>query len=251
MKNFLSLRKKLIADVYGKFKTNRLGKNYSKIKALICLELGSVFAFFFIKLNIKPNLITFIYIILILAATFLFGTGKENLIYIGVLIFFFKNSLDLIDGFIARITKQTSALGHKLDTWAGYISLICFQLALGLYVYSRSLNVHYLYFTLLIVTLSAIDFKKHYLSISNRKKIHNFKKPSSKKNENIILSIFFKIFSTLDYDARSRYTDLVLLVIIIETFKNELMLSPIIIYVWVLTNLGKFLYKAFKTYNLE
>ena len=61
---------------------------------------------------------------------------------------------------------------------------------------------------------------------------------------------FFKIFSILDYDARSRYTDLVLLVIIIETFQNKLILSPIIIYVWVLTNLGKFLYKAFKTYNL-
>ena len=119
-----------------------------------------------------------------------------------------------------------------------------------MYVYSKNLNVHYLYFTLLIVTLSAIDFKKHYLSISNEKKIHNFKKLSSRKNHNIILSFFFKIFSILDYDARSRYTDLVLLVIIIETFQNKLILSPIIIYVWVLTNLGKFLYKAFKTYNL-
>jgi len=256
MKNFLSIRKQLVKDVYNKFKTNRLGKNYSKIKALICLELGAVFAFIFIRLKIKPNVITFFYILLILIATVLLASGQRNLIYLGIFIFFFKNSLDLIDGFIARITGETSEIGHKLDTWAGSISLICFQLALGLYVYSKSLNINYLYLTLIIVSLSAIDFKKHYLSLTsskNNNKIYNYRNSLSKKykkSPNLIFYYLFKILEILNYDGRSRYTDLILLLIIIENYQNQLILSNIVVYIWVLTNVAKFLYKGYKTYNI-
>jgi len=256
MNDFLSIRKKLVKDVYDKFETNRLGKNYSKVKALINLELGAILAFFFIKLKIKPNIITFFYILLVLIATFLLASGKENLIYFGVLIFFFKNSIDLIDGFIARITNTASEIGHKLDTWAGTISLICFQLALGLYVYSKSLNIHYLYLTLIIVTLSAIDFKKHYLSLSSTEsnnEIYNYRNllgQEYKKSSNSIFYYLFKILEILDYDGRSRYTDLILLLIVIENYQNKLILSNAVVYIWVLTNVFKFLYKVYKTYNI-
>ena len=40
MISFLNIRKKFYADVNRKFKNNRLGKNYSKFKAYICLEIG-------------------------------------------------------------------------------------------------------------------------------------------------------------------------------------------------------------------
>ena len=46
MISFIKLRRKFYTDVYNKFKTNRLGKNYSKVKALICLELGIILTYF-------------------------------------------------------------------------------------------------------------------------------------------------------------------------------------------------------------
>ena len=134
--------------------------------------------------------------------------------------------------------------------------MICFQLALGLYVYSKSLNIHYLYLTLIIVTLSAIDFKKHYLSLSSTEsnnEIYNYRNllgQEYKKSSNSIFYYLFKILEILDYDGRSRYTDLILLLIVIENYQNKLILSNAVVYIWVLTNVFKFLYKVYKTYNI-
>ena len=71
-----------------------------------------------------------------------------------------------------------------------------------------------------------------------------------KKSSNSIFYYLFKILEILDYDGRSRYTDLILLLIVIENYQNKLILSNAVVYIWVLTNVFKFLYKVYKTYNI-
>ena len=71
-----------------------------------------------------------------------------------------------------------------------------------------------------------------------------------KKSSNVIFYYLFKILEILDYDGRSRYTDLILLLIIVENYQNKLILSNVVVYIWVLTNVFKFLYKVYKTYNI-
>ena len=90
MISFIKLRRKFYTDVYNKFKTNRLGKNYSKVKALICLELGIILTYFFLKTSTRPNIVTIIFILLVLLATILIGSGNKDFILLGIIIFFLK-----------------------------------------------------------------------------------------------------------------------------------------------------------------
>ena len=60
--------------------------------------------------------------------------------------------------------KNSSEMGHILDTWAGQISLIGFQVAIGLYLYSVLENINYLYLIIINLLTYALDFKKHFLT---------------------------------------------------------------------------------------
>ena len=97
MNNYFSIRKKFYKDVLIKFKKNKLGKNYSKLKAFICLELGIICAYFSI-FKIKPNTITFIFIFIVILASILLGSGNDTLVKVGVLIFFLKTLSILLTG---------------------------------------------------------------------------------------------------------------------------------------------------------
>ena len=246
MISFIKLRRKFYTDVYNKFKTNRLGKNYSKVKALICLELGIILTYFFLKTSTRPNIVTIIFILLVLLATILIGSGNKDFILLGIVIFFFKNSLDLSDGFIARITKQTSPLGSILDMWAGLTSIIFFQIALGLYLFTKTELSTYLILLLVIITLNSLDFKNFYLisakDLKNKNKLDFRNKFQKQKNKNLLI----RIFEILDYDGRSRYTDIVLLTLLIEINYSNFFISKYILFIWFITSIGKFFYKFYK-----
>ena len=250
MNNYFSIRKKFYKDVLIKFKKNKLGKNYSKLKAFICLELGIICAYFFSIFKIKPNTITFIFIFIVILASILLGSGNDTLVKVGVLIFFLKNTLDLTDGFMARLNKQISHLGHILDTWAGTISIIFFQIGVGLYVFSKDNNLIFLYLLFSIIIFQAIDFKKHYLTEFKKLKKKNIVEYRNefkiKHKKNLIL----RFFQILDYDGRSRYTDIVLLFIVLEHNYNQFFLTKYVLVLWFFTNLSKFFYKFFRTYKL-
>ena len=250
MNNYFTIRKKFYKDVLIKFKKNKLGKNYSKFKAFICLEFGIIFAYFFSIFKIKPNVITLIFILIVILASILLGSKVGNLVNIGVLIFFLKNSLDLTDGFIARLNKQTSPLGHILDTWAGTISIIFFQIGVGLFVFSKDSNLVYIFLLFSIIIFQTIDFKKHYLTEFKKvkkKNIIEYKNEfKNKHKKNLIL----RLFQILDYDGRSRYTDLVLLLIVLEHNYNLFFLTKYVLLLWFFTNLSKFFYKFLRTYKL-
>ena len=251
MSNYLDLRKKLVKDVNHKFKTNRLGKNYSKLKALLNLEIGAILAFVFVKFKIKPNQITFLYIFLIFIGVYLFFTGQDKFVLVGCLIFFFKNSIDLIDGFIARVQKNSSEMGHILDTWAGQISLIGFQVAIGLYLYSVLENINYLYLIIINLLTYALDFKKHFLTNKLNFKKKNLDMRDHFFREKLSLKkIIIKVLLFFEYDGRSRYTDLILLLILFEMYLGYILLLNLIFIFWSIINLIKFFYKIMRIYEI-
>ena len=261
MKNFVEnyklIRKNLYEDVFSSLKLHGWKKKYSKIKALLCIEIGAFLTFFALKFKVKPNTITLLFVLLVVIATILLSSKNNILVIIGLFIFFLKNTLDLIDGHIARVTKQTSNIGHILDIWGGAVSHIFFQIATCLYVYSRTSDAIFLVAILIICVLSLLDFKKHYLFFSEKEEQKKFtsdwktQKEKIKNNFYGLKKQFVKIFLILDYDGRSRYTDLVILIILVEIFKNQLIITTIIPYLWVATNIVKFLYKFYLIINVE
>ena len=257
IENFKLIRKNLYEDVFSSLKLYGWNKKYSKVKALMCIEIGAILAFLAIKFKIKPNAITFSFIFLVFLATFFLSTGNDVLIIFGLIIFFLKNTLDLIDGYVARSTNQTSNLGHILDVWAGVISHMLFQIATCLYVYSKTLNSFFLYVSLIIAVLSFLDFKKHYLSLSKKESEEKIASDWKLKKQNIAekfsgaIKYLVKLLLILDYDGRSRYTDLVILIVLIEVFKSQLILTHIIVLIWLSTSIAKFFYKLYSMLILE
>ena len=60
-------------------------------------------------------------------------------------------------------------------------------------------------------------------------------------------NFLIRFFGSLDYDGRSRYTDLVLLVILIDLYNFNLFLSKYVLILLLITNTSKFIYKFYKT----
>jgi phosphatidylglycerophosphate synthase len=83
----------------------------------------SVFtSYFFIRMGIGPNLITLIWLLMLLAAAFLFSLNqyRYDLLAAGLMIFHFI--LDCSDGEVARITKRTSRVGTIFEQMVHWIT---------------------------------------------------------------------------------------------------------------------------------
>lgn len=71
-----------------------------------------------LKMKIHPNVITIISLLFILYAGYCFFVGQ---LIIGAVLYFVYFLGDVLDGKWARLTKQTSKIGVKLDHWASII----------------------------------------------------------------------------------------------------------------------------------
>lgn len=250
MYNYSDIRKKFYKDILRKFNDKLLGKYYSKFKSLLYLEIGIIIVFFLLKLKIKPNSVTLFFSIIVIFASIMLGSKINELIFFSIVIFYFVKSLDFVDGFMARLTRQSSSLGHALDTWGGLVIYNFFQIGIGLYVFSKSNEIIFIYFLLTILSLNLIDFKKHYLaefSYKKKNKINYYRKQFKLENKKNYLK---KLFAILDYDGRSRYNDIILFFIILEINFTELFITKYIFTIWFFTSILKFIFKFVKTYNL-
>lgn len=86
----------------------------------------------FLKLKIKPNMVSLISIFPSIIGFLLVGFGNTLMIkLIGVLMFFLWNLLDGVDGNIARYTKQFSKTGSLWDATSGYVAMVMTFMAMG------------------------------------------------------------------------------------------------------------------------
>jgi hypothetical protein len=90
--------------------------------------------------------------------------------------------------------------------------------------------------------LSSLDIRKRKKILTTFYSIQSLK---NKKNfyfkEKVI-----KFFSLLDYSGGTRYTDLVILILIIEIYNSSLILTPAICVLWSLLIISKFVYFKLK-----
>ena len=108
----------------------------------------------FIFLNIHPNIVTIVGIVLGLTAAFFYSTGNIFYAKIGSIIFFFAACFDHVDGEVARKLNKTSVFGHYLDHIGVCISYIALFIGLGFYAEKNfNLGLNYAYVSALCVFL--------------------------------------------------------------------------------------------------
>ena len=112
-KSYYKIRKLFISDISLKYQKeykinihNWLHNPYYTLKYKFICELASIISFLIFKTKITPNFITLINLLFALAAMLIFLFNFEQLIILGIFIFFSKQVLDNIDGFIARKKKN-------------------------------------------------------------------------------------------------------------------------------------------------
>ena len=267
MNSLSKIRKKLYKEVYSKHSAtskiakfmvyqpiNTWGKNiYLKLKYYFIIEIACLISWLSLKFKIHPNSLSILNVFLAFAAFLLLCSNDEYLNYFALALFFSKNILDYADGFVARNQNRTSATGAFLDEWSGIVFYFCFYFSLPIYVFQKTGNEIYLLITILMFFFKFINPKNFLLS---NKFLHSV----GSKNKNKILDIFHsirsiktkkriyfkervvKFFSLLDYSGGTRYTDLVILILIIEIYTNRLILTPVICIIWCLLIILKFCY---------
>ena len=204
---------------------------YSSFKAIIYIELSSIFTYLIQFTSLSANHVSLMYSISGVVGGFLIISNSETLIICGLLIFFLKGFLDWSDGFVARIKKQSSSIGHLLDTWGTHIGNISLMTSIGVYCYNSSGDNIFLFATIIILFLNLIDFKlftfhQAFYEVLNKNIKINFKKKINKNKyeENIFVKILKNFM-----DHRARTVDTICLFLLLEIVYNFDYFSKIIL----------------------
>ena len=223
--NYLTVRKKFINKLVFKFQKdysidlrNWKQNPYIRLKYIYISELSALLSFFAFNINLKPNTITYCNIILALLAPVFFIIENGNFIYLSLIIYFSKNILDNVDGFIAREKKLTSKYGAKLDILSGHIYYYSILTSLVIHNYSFSSEK--------IILIIGFSFLFLDLTYSKSSKVAQKLNLSRKKILNKKIYSFLKL---LNFDGRTKITDIIILIILLEVFLNINLLSKIII----------------------
>ncbi len=92
--------------------------------------LGYLWAVFFAKLHIHPNVVTILSILLGIAAACFFALDDLWLNVTGIFLLIWANLYDSADGQLARMTGQKTRLGRILDGFAGDVWFFCIYFAI-------------------------------------------------------------------------------------------------------------------------
>lgn len=242
---YISLQKKYVNDVHQKFKKQysidlgaRSKNLYIRLKYIYNNYIGAFFAYFFIKSNISANTITCINGALGLLALSIFLFNLENLKIIGIIIFFSKNILDNVDGFVARFKNETSKLGDKLDLYSAYVYHFAILISLAVNNFYQSNEIFILMLLIMIIFLDIFNPMR-------LKKVQRNLKNSKKKLYNTSLYTLLRI---TNYDGRTTITDMIILILILEIYFKVFVLSNIILVLFLAFKFSRnifYLYKIF------
>ncbi len=97
--------------------------------------LGYVWALFFNKFNIHPNVVTILSIILGIAAGICFYYSDMTHTILGIFLLIWANIYDSTDGQLARMTGKKTRWGRMLDGFAGDLWFFAIYFAISLRLY--------------------------------------------------------------------------------------------------------------------
>ena len=222
---------------------------YSSIKARYYIEGSSLIVFLLQNTKITPNQLSIFYGILGLLSGFLLCLKNENMIFLGLIIFVLKGVVDWSDGLLARVTNQTSNIGHIIDTWGSYIGYYSLIFGLGFICFNANNEVFYLILTLLIFLVSLIDFKLfsyHQLFYEVLNKKINLKNQqeeivNAEKNTSNSILKKCKIFLNNFLDDRARTLDLICLIVFFEVMFDNILFTKLVLFLFLLKKLLVFL----------
>lgn len=99
--------------------------------------VGYVLTLFCNRLNIHPNVVTIISIILGIGAGVCFYFPSLGWTLAGIALLVSANILDSVDGQLARMTGKKSLLGRVLDGFAGDVWFFCIYAAISLRLFNK------------------------------------------------------------------------------------------------------------------
>jgi len=216
----LKIREIYLKDTFEKFQRQyeidlkSWHNPYKKLKYIFINEAGAIFSFIFFKLNIKPNYITLLNILSALTIFLIFSLNINNYYYFGLFLIFSKNILDNVDGFIARVKKQTSKFGDRLD----YLSAKIYYYVILSIFFIHAVNLkNNFYLWMLFIFIIVLDLANPGKKFSkNKKKIKVIK---LKKNK------FLRLLAFFNYDGRTNIVDFMVLIIFLEFFLQKIIFS--------------------------
>ena len=165
----------------------------------------------------------------------IFSLNINDLKYIGIFIFFSKNVLDNVDGFIAREKKLISLTGKKLDEVSGHVYYYSIFLSLIFHSYYLTDNIIILFFGFFIILLDLINL------IYNKQE-----KNSIKKNKSKLFKKIYQFLKIINFDGRTFKTDFVILIILIEILSNIYLLSTFLIYLFFIPKILRNLHYLYR-----
>ena len=118
--------------------------------------IGLVFAIFWNKLGVHPNVITILSIFLGVGAGIMFGYTDLMHNILGVLLLMFANFCDSTDGQMARLTGKKTLLGRVLDGFSGDLWFVTIYFAIIFRLFNQNIPGTELHWHLLIFVLAFV-----------------------------------------------------------------------------------------------
>ena len=118
--------------------------------------IGLVFAIFWNKLGVHPNVITILSIFLGVGAGIMFGYTDLMHNILGVLLLMFANFCDSTDGQMARLTGKKTLLGRVLDGFSGDVWFVTIYFAIIFRLFNQNIPGTELHWHLLIFVLAFV-----------------------------------------------------------------------------------------------
>ena len=118
--------------------------------------IGLVFAIFWNKLGVHPNVITILSIFFGVGAGIMFGYTDLMHNILGVLLLMFANFCDSTDGQMARLTGKKTLLGRVLDGFSGDVWFATIYFAIIFRLFNQNIPGTELHWHLLIFVLAFV-----------------------------------------------------------------------------------------------
>lgn len=204
--------------------------SYRKIKTVVYVNVCALLIQLFLKLKVRPNTVTFMYLLMGLLAGIFMSIPSEKAILTAVLLLYLRPFLDWADGPLARELKQTSITGDILDSYGAYLGWAALWVGMGLYLGRTAHNVFYMlspllpfFFAVDIYSVSRQRFIYHYLS-KNELQEYNASYASTKEESSAVINndppkpkltlLKNKIDAIFEHNART--IDIICLLLVIE-----------------------------------